>query len=482
MRFSQTKVVLTVLTVGIGSFTLLQSMVTPVLPDLQRELGATQSGASWIFIAYLLSAAVCTPIIGRAGDIWGRRRMLMACLAVIAIGAVLSSLATTMPLMIVGRAIQGMGGGMLPIAFGIIRSHFPPESVPGSIGLVASFSAVWAGFGVVIGGPLVENFDYRWLFWAPAILLVLSIGATFRWIPKSETPEGGRINLISALLMSAWMIPLLVASTNISSWGFANPSVLILFSISMISCCLWIGVELKSTNPLIDMRVMRIKNIWVANLASALFGAGLFGLMAVIPAYIQTPISEGYGLGLSPSGSGLVIFAQTVTMFIVGIFAGRVLVYFGSNKTLAGGSLICAVSLLFFGVGGDTIWKFVLILAVVGIGFSLAFTSMSNMVVSAAPSNQTSVASGMNVNFRNIGGALGTAAMVMVVSSGVSPGAAPKESNYISGFLMLASFLFIGATVSAISARRDRNQNEDSPTLSFSAVAVSAEKGEDRQR
>ncbi|MDE8649302.1 MFS transporter [Rhodococcus qingshengii] len=452
MSVSKTPAILAVLTVGVGSFTLLQSMVAPVLPTLQAELGASQADSTWIVIVYLLSAAVCTPIIGRAGDLWGRRRLLIFCLTAIAVGALLSSLAASLPLMIIGRAIQGIGGGVLPISFGIIRAHFPDDAVPGSIGLIASISAVWAGVGVVIGGPLVEHLGYRWLFWVPTILLVVSIAATLAFIPRSTRSYGGRLNILSSIMMSAWLLPLLVGATKLSSWGWRSPSIVALLAASAVFAAVWIVFELHSENPLVDIRVMRIREIWVANLASLLFGAGMFGAMAFLPALVQTPSTAGYGLGLSPSEAGLLLLSQTVSMFVVGLFAGRLTAKYGARRLLATGSLICALGFFSLATGGDSLWKFVVTLGVVGVGFSLAFTSMSNMVVAAAPRSQTSVASGMNVNLRNIGGALGTALMAMFVSSGVSPDTLPKEWNYSSGFLALGVLLFIGATVVAVFA------------------------------
>ncbi|MGE2772506.1 MFS transporter [Rhodococcus sp. 1.20] len=277
MSVSKTPAILAVLTVGVGSFTLLQSMVAPVLPTLQAELGASQADSTWIVIVYLLSAAVCTPIIGRAGDLWGRRRLLIFCLTAIAVGALLSSLAASLPLMIIGRAIQGIGGGVLPISFGIIRAYFPDDAVPGSIGLIASISAVWAGVGVVIGGPLVEHLGYRWLFWVPTILLVVSIVATLAFIPRSTRSYGGRLNILSSILMSAWLLPLLVGATKLSSWGWRSPSIVALLAASAVFAAVWIVFELHSENPLIDIRVMRIREIWVANLASLLLAPGCSG-------------------------------------------------------------------------------------------------------------------------------------------------------------------------------------------------------------
>ena len=127
-------VTLAVLALSALAFSLLQSLVAPALPAIQHDLHASESGVTWILTAYLLSASVSTPLVGRLGDIHGKERVLVWVLVALAAGTLLSALATSLPLLIAGRVVQGVGGGVFPLAFAIIRDEFPRERVAGSIG------------------------------------------------------------------------------------------------------------------------------------------------------------------------------------------------------------------------------------------------------------------------------------------------------------------------------------------------------------
>ena len=126
---------------------MLQSLVVPALPTLQRDLNTTPSGVAWIFTAYLLAASVATPIAGRIGDMFGKKRTLVVVLAGLAAGTLLAAVATTLPVMIVARTIQGLGGAIFPLAFGIVRDEFPRERVAGGIALISGLLGVGAGSG-----------------------------------------------------------------------------------------------------------------------------------------------------------------------------------------------------------------------------------------------------------------------------------------------------------------------------------------------
>src|SRR4051794_36195593 len=158
-----------VLAVGVVAFALLQSLVAPILVTLQHALNTNQVDVTWVLTAYLLSAAVCTPIIGRLGDMTGKKRMLVLTLCVLALGCLISALASSLPLMLVGRVIQGAGGGVLPLAFGIVRDEFPAAKVPGAVGTISALLAAGGAVGTVIAGPINDALDYHWLFWLPLV-------------------------------------------------------------------------------------------------------------------------------------------------------------------------------------------------------------------------------------------------------------------------------------------------------------------------
>ena len=137
----------------------------PALPTIQRDLHTTETGVAWLLTGYLLSASVATSIIGRLGDMYGKERLLLYTLMVLAAGTLLGALSHTLIVLIIARVIQGSGGGIFPLAFAITRDEFPRERVAGSIGLMSSILGVGAGFGIVIGGLIVEHLTWQWLFW-----------------------------------------------------------------------------------------------------------------------------------------------------------------------------------------------------------------------------------------------------------------------------------------------------------------------------
>src|SRR4249919_673889 len=202
---------LAVLALGGGAYAMLQSLVVPALPTLQRDFDTTPTGVTWIFTAYLLAASVATPIAGRLGDMFGKKRTLVIVLTGLGAGTLLAELATTLPVMIGARAIQGLGGAIFPLAFGIVRDEFPRERVAGGIALISGLLGVGAGLGIILAGPILEHLDYHWLFWIPLLAIVLTTIATIVIVPESPVRAPGTVNWLGAILLSLWLICLLLA-------------------------------------------------------------------------------------------------------------------------------------------------------------------------------------------------------------------------------------------------------------------------------
>ena len=185
------------------SYALLQSLVAPALPDIQHELNISVNSASWVLTAYLLSASIATPVIGRLGDMYGKELLLVAVLVVLCVGTAVSALATSLAVMLFGRVLQGAAGGIFPLAFGIIRDEFPRERVAGAVGVMAALAGVGGGVGVVLAGPIVQGLSIHFLFWLPLIVLVPATVAIHRFVPESPVRVPGQINWSGAALMSA---------------------------------------------------------------------------------------------------------------------------------------------------------------------------------------------------------------------------------------------------------------------------------------
>ena len=439
------QVTFAVLSAGVAAFALLQSLVIPVLTTVQHQLHTTQSTATWVLTAYLLSASIMTPILGRLGDMIGKKRVFVATLVALAIGSLLAAVAPSIGVLIVARVIQGIAGGMLPVAFGIIRDEFPAEKVAGAVGSIAALTAVGASLGIVLAGPIVDVLGYHWLFWLPLILTVIAAVSAVLVVPESPVRSPGRISWLPALLLSAWLVALLVALSEAPEWGWGSSRAIGLLAGAVVLAAGWVIAELRAATPLIDMKMMRRTAVWTNNLVALLIGVGMYATFAFLPEFVQTPTQAGYGFGASITRSGLMLLPSAVTMFAVGIFAGRLTRQVGGKVLVMAGCLIGAMAMAILAFAHAQEWEIFLSSAIMGVGFGLAFSAMSALIVAAVPAGQTGVASGMNANIRTIGGSIGAAVMASIVTSQLEPSGLPRESGYTTGFAVMAAGLVLAA-------------------------------------
>jgi EmrB/QacA subfamily drug resistance transporter len=436
------------LALAVGGYALLQSLVIPVLPTIEAGLHTSQNSVTWVLTAYLLSAAIFTPIMGRLGDMHGKERLLVVTLVALTLGSLLAAVASSITLMIVARVIQGVGGGVLPLSFGLIRDEFPKEKVMGAIGVIAALAAAGAGLGIVLAGPIVDALDYHWLFWIPMIVMALTVIAAHLVIPESQVRTLGRISWAGVVLLSAWLVALILGISEAPTWGWGSTSVIGLLIVAVVVAVVWVVVESRSAHPLIDMKMMRIPAVWTTNLVALLLGVGMYAVFAFLPEFLQTPTSAGYGFGVSITHSGLILLPASVFMFIFGMLSGPLSKRFGSKSVLITGLLVGIITFALLTFAHAAQWQILLAMVVEGVGFGLAFASMSALVVVAVPPEQTGVASGMNANVRTIGGSIGAAVMSSIVTSGMRAGSFPRESGYTHGFALL-TVAAVAATIAA---------------------------------
>jgi MFS family permease len=466
-----------VLAGGAASFALLQSMVIPVLTTIQESLHSTPNAVTWVLTGYLLSASVFTPIIGRVGDMYGKRRVLIYTLLVLALGSILSALATNITVMIIGRIIQGVGGGVLPLSFGIVRDQFPEDKVPGSIGIIAALTSVGSGIGIAISGPILTALNFHWLFWLPGgMVLLTAIGAIFV-IPDSGVRAAGRISWSGALLLAGWLVTLLLAVSEAPVWGWGSLSVLGLLTAAVVLFVVWIWAEMRSSHPLIDMKMMRIPTIWTTNAVALLMGAGMYAAFAFTPEFIQTAKDEGYGFGVSITQSGVLLLPQAITGFIFGISSGWLTRTFGAKRVLLTALIASSCAFIMLTTAHSMLWEIVVALTILGGGFGAAYAGMAALVVGAVPSHQTGVASGMNANIRTVGGAIGSAVVSSLVSARLNGDGLPFESGYTHGFLLLfvvTSLAVVGASLVPGAGPLSRSRANSRGALQHAELAVVA--------
>jgi EmrB/QacA subfamily drug resistance transporter len=434
-----------VLAVSVASYTLMQSLTIPVLADLETEFNTDQNTVTWLLTGYLLSASVFTPIMGRLGDAYGKQRLLVISLAALAIGSLAAALAPTIELLIVARVIQGVGGGVLPLAFGIIRDEFPREKIGGAVSVVSSLLAVGFGAGIVLAGPLTSSLGFRWLFWLPFIVTAVAAVVAAFVVPESPVRTPGRIAILPAALLSAWLIALLLALSQAPKWGWGDAKTVGLLIAAAVLAAAWVRTELVVDVPLIDMKMMRLPGVWTTNLVALLLGVGMYASFGFIPQFNQTPSSSGYGFGSSITESGLILLPSAIMTFLTGLVAAPVARRIGPKTVVVFGSVLGAVGMFMMAAFHDEPWQVALSNAVTGTGIGLAFACLAGLIVAAVTPAQTGVASGMNANIRTIGGSVGTAVMASIVTAHFLPSGFPKEVGYTTGFVVLGGALLTAA-------------------------------------
>jgi MFS family permease len=421
---------------------MLSSSVVPALPTLQHSLHTSETGVTWLLTAYLLSASVGTAILGRLGDMYGKERLLLVTLVILAAGTLLAAVSSSLGVMIVARFIQGASGGVFPLAFGIVRDEFPREKVAGSIGLLSAILGAGAGVGIVLSGVIVEHLNYHWLFWIPLVATIIAAVATWRFIPESPIRVPGRINWLAAAMMTVGISTVLLAISQTTKWGWGSTKTLGLILLGVLVSIVWIAVEVRSRNPLIDMTMMRIRGVWTTNLAAFLLGAGMYASFIVLPQIAQLPKSTGFGFGSSVVVSGLYLLPSTIGTTIFGLYAGRIAQRFGSRAALISGTAFTTASFALLAVAHSHPYDLLIAAGLLGVGIGLAFSALGNLIVQAVSSSQTGVASGMNTVMRTLGGALGGQLSATFIASHTAHGH-PTVTGFSETFLMATGFLLV---------------------------------------
>ncbi len=429
---------LAVLLVGAMAYALSQTMVVPALPEIQRQLDTSATAVTFVLTGYLLTAAVATPIMGRLGDMFGKNRLLVVTLAVFGLGSLVSALSGSIEVLIAGRAIQGVGGAVFPLSFGIIRDEFPPERVSAGIGLISATFGIGGGAGLVLSGVIVDRLDYEWIFWLALIVVSGAIVAARRFIPESPVKSPARIDWIGAALLSAGLVALLVAVSEGNSWGWGSVRVVSLFAFAAAVLLAWIGYEQRVREPLVEMRMMRNRAVLTTNLTGLLVGFGMFGSFILVPQFVQIPTSAGFGFGASVTEAGLYMLPSAATLLVAAPLAGWLGGRIGSKLPLQVGTAIAAAAFVFLALVHDEPWSIYVGTSLFGLGIGFSFASMANLIVEAVDQRHTGVATGINTIMRLIGGSIGGQVAAAIVAGHVAATGLPEESGFTAAFVMSA--------------------------------------------
>ncbi|MFF2050230.1 MFS transporter [Leifsonia sp. NPDC058194] len=464
------------LSLGGLSFAVLQSLVAPALGTIGKDLGVATTDASWVLTAYLLSAAVLTPILGRLGDMVGKRKVIIVVLVLLLAGTVLAALAPNLGVLIIGRILQGAAGAVMPLSIGIVRDELPKERVSVTIGLLSAIFGIGAGVGIVAAGPIVDALSWHWLFWFPAILVVIALLGAIFGIPESPVRTPGRLDWIGTIILSIGLVAVLLAVSEGEKWGWGDGKTIGLLILGGIALIVFVFVELRVKEPLIDMRLFRHRGVWTSHIVALAFGFAMFGTFILVPTLLQLPTVLGYGFGKSVSDSGLYLLPTVVAMVIAGVVAGVLIRKIGPKIPMIIGGVAVAVAFLIPALGHSEEWQIIVSGILTGLGIGMALAAISNAIVESVPAAQTGEAISANTVIRTVGSSIGTAVIAALISSNVTPQGAPTDDAFTIGFWVSAGVgaLAIVAALAAPSLRARRREAEAAGVDDFSELEHAA--------
>jgi EmrB/QacA subfamily drug resistance transporter len=440
--------VLFVLLLAGVSFALSQTLVIPALPEIGDNLHASTTATSWLLTGFLLSASIATPIVGKLGDLYGKGRVLTAVLLVFAAGAVVAALGRSIGVVIAGRVLQGVAGGVFPLAFGIVRDTFPRERVPSGLGMISAIIGIGAGIGLPLSGVIVDVLDTRWLFWVTLLALPAALAA-YTLIPPLPTGRRPRIDWLGAALLSVALGAVLLGVSEADELGWGSPANVALIAGGVLVAGLFLRVEARIAEPLIDLDVLRQRSVATTNLTAFAVGLAMFASFLLIPELAQAPEITGYGFGASVTVAGLLFLPFAFAQLPTGALAGRLGTRIGFRAVLATGAALVSASFIVLAAAHKREIEVLAAGALLGAGISFAFAAMANLIVAAVPQSEVGIATGINTVMRTVGGSFGAAIATAILAGSTTTGGLPTEGAYTAAFAFsaVAGLAAVGAAL-----------------------------------
>ncbi|WP_240484430.1 MFS transporter [Pseudarthrobacter sulfonivorans] len=395
----------------------MQTIVVPLLPDFPRILGVTADDASWLVTATLLTSAVATPIMSRSADMYGKRKIMVICLAIMVVGSIIAAVGGSFLWIIIGRALQGFSSSLIPVGISIMRDELPKERMGSAVALMSATLGIGSAMGLPLAGLVFEALGWQSIFWVSAVagaLLLVSVAVV---VPESKLRTPGRFDYAGAVILSAALVALLLAISKGGSWGWGSETVLMLFLAAALLLAAWVPYELKVSHPMVDLRTSARRPVLLTNVASLLIGFAMFANMLLTTQQLQLPTATGYGFELDVVAAGLCMVPSGAAMVIFAPVSGSIIRRFGGKAALITGSAVMIVGYVGRVFLWDTVPWLIIGSTVISIGTAIAYAAMPTLIMGAVPITHTASANGLNSLVRSIGTSTSSAAVAVLLMS-----------------------------------------------------------------
>jgi EmrB/QacA subfamily drug resistance transporter len=441
---------------------LMQTLVIPLIPQFPGLLQATPTDATWVVTVTLLAASVATPVVGRLADMFGKRRMLLISLLLMVAGSIVGALSDTLIPLVVGRTLQGLGGGVIALGISLMRDLLPAERLGSATALMSASLGVGGALGLPAASLVAQYADWHVLFWVAAGLGALVAVLVLTIVPESPMRSGGRFDAVGAVLLSAALVCLLLAISKGGQWGWTSGVIITLFVAAAVVLALWAWWELRIRQPLVDLRISARRQVLLTNIASAVFGFSMFAMSLVLPQLLQMPAETGYGLGQTILAAGLVMGPSGLVMMAMSPVSARISAAYGPKVTLMVGAVVMAI-----GYGAAIfmtaeIWQVVVVSAAIAAGVGLAYGAMPALVMAAVPVTHTAAANSLNTLMRAIGTAVASAVIGVILAqmtTSFGPLSFPSQDGFRVVLALGAAAALVALAIAAFLPRRGARES-----------------------
>lgn len=432
---------------------LTQTLLVPVLPAIQADLGSSTADTQWLLTSTLLAAAVAVPVFGRLADLYGKRLLLLVAAGALALGSLICALTSDLAVMIAGRTIVGFSSAVIPLGISLIGSILPKERAGAGIALVSATLGIGGALGLPLAALVAEHADYHVLFWICAVGALGAVAGIYALVGDPAVRARGRFDLGGGVLLGATLVCLLLPLSQAKAWGWGDARTLGLLAAAVAGILLFVAIERRARSPLIDVVSNARPALLLTNVASLAVGFALFASLIGTAAYVQAPPESGYGFGSSVLEGGLAMLPSGVMMLLLSPVSAKLSTRFGPKVTLALGATIVALGFVFRIFVVDHYWQIVVGTTIAGAGTGIAYAAMPSLILQGAKRSQLAAANGLNTLFRTVGSSLASAiGGTLLASQTIALGGfeLPSLGAYRTLFAICAGAAVVGALIALV--------------------------------
>lgn len=452
---------------------LVSSLGAPLIPTIARADHVSISTGQWMLTATLLAGAVASPIMGQLGDGRARRLILLYALLTVLVGALIAAVFDGFPALLTGRAMQGLGLGLIPTAMVVARRHLPPDRAARLVAVLSVTAGIGIGLGYPLTGLIAEDTDYHLAFWFAVVVVAFALLAAFLVLPRDPAARPSRLDVPGAALFTVVLLTLLIALSQGHEWGWSSGPIVTLFLVTTATMIAWVWYELRTSAPLVVLARLRSRSVSITNVSATVISIAMYLFLPVVVEFAQTPRSQGYGFGSSAAVAGLCLLPMSLVTAATSTVVPSALRRIGARRLLPAGQLVLGSALLFFAIEHAALDDAFVAMGIAGAGIGFSFGAMPGLIIASVPRTESGSAMGLYQVLRTTGFATGSAFCGAILAAFT---AAHQTAPSVGGY---QAVLLAGAALCAGSALLSlllpgRHQREGAPDPDDDTLAATA--------